>query len=74
MFHIIIKRFKEPKSGPPPTTHHPLNKTFIFGVESNTLLKYKRIKWTPEGHKLRLFPSQGDKIYTIIISLHLDHN
>ena len=60
---IVSRDLKNQKVAPhpPPTTHLPLNKTKIFGVESNILLKYKRIKWTPVGHKLRLFPLRGIK-------------
>ena len=31
---------------PPPTIHIPY-KYKVFGVESEILIKYKRIKWTP---------------------------
>ena len=55
---VIVSRDLKNQKVPPPK-HHPLNKTKIFGVESNILLKYKRIKWTPVGHKLRLFPLRG---------------
>ena len=55
-----MKRFKEPKSGTPPTSHLPLNKTKVFGVESEILINYKRIKWTPRV-KASLLSSQGDK-------------
>ena len=40
--------------------HHPQNKPKISGVKNETLIKYKKIKWTPIGKTLRLFPSQGD--------------
>ena len=30
-----------------PTPKHPLNKIKIYGVKSEILIKYKRIKWTP---------------------------
>ena len=44
---------------PPSTTHHP-NKKNVFGVESEILIKYKRIKWTPNRKALHLLP--GGKI------------
>ena len=53
IYHIIIKRFKEPKSGTPPTIHHPLNKTKIFGVESEILtsLRLEMNRLEPRGGK-----------------------
>ena len=53
---LLSRDLKDQKVAP-----HPLNKTKISGVESEILIKYKRIKWTPVGKTLRLFPSQGDK-------------
>ena len=44
---------------PPSTIHHP-NKIKISGIESEILIKYKRIKWTPSG-KASLLSSRGDK-------------
>ena len=35
-------------------------KSEVFGVESEILIKYKRIKWTPRI-KASLLSSQGDK-------------
>ena len=31
----------------PPSANHLLYKYKVFGVESEILIKYKRIKWTP---------------------------
>ena len=62
-----MKEFKEKKI--PPSTLHPHphqhqnphpNKKIISGVESEILIKYKRIKWTPSG-KSSLIASLGDK-------------
>ena len=58
MYHIIIKRFKEPEW---PTTNHQVNKSQIFGVENKILINYKRINWTPVEKTLRFIPSQGKK-------------
>ena len=38
---------------PPP---HPQNKTKIFGVKSEILIKDKRIKWTPSRKASHLLP------------------
>ena len=40
--------------------HHSLKETKVFGLESEILIKYKRIKWTPRV-KASLLSSQGDK-------------
>ena len=55
IYHIIIKWFKEPKSGAPPTTHHQ-NKKKVSGVKSEILIKYKRIKSTPSRKASLLLP------------------
>ena len=52
-FDSNMKRFEEPKSGHPSTTHHPphttdhQNKKKVSALKSEILIKYKRIKWTP---------------------------
>ena len=46
---------------PHPHPHPPQNKTKVFGVESEILIKYKRIKWTPRVKASLLF-SQGEKL------------
>ena len=79
MYHIIIKRFDEPKSGTPSTIHHQ-NKKIISALKIEILIKDKRIKWTPTRKvRLRTY-SQGDNIFTVykviltFLSLqHLDH-
>ena len=58
---MSMKKFKD-KKGPPPSTIPP-NKTKIFWVESEILIKYKRIKWTPRVKALQL-SSQGDNLRT----------
>ena len=63
LYLVLLSRdLKDQKVGVGP---HPLNKTKISGVESEILIKYKRIKWTPVGKTLSLFPSQGEKYGTI---------
>ena len=48
----------DPTHHPPPTTQIKKN---VFGVESEILTKYKRIKWTPKRKASHLLYSQGDK-------------
>ena len=55
IYHIIIKRFEEPKSGHPPTTNHQ-NKKKVSALKSEILIKYKRIKWTPSCKASLLLP------------------
>ncbi len=55
MYHIIIKRFKEPKSWTPSTIHHQ-NKKKVSVIKSEILIKYKRIKWTPSRKASLLLP------------------
>ena len=50
-----MKRFKEPKSGNPPTTTHQ-NKKKVSALKSEILIKYKRIKWTPSCKATLLLP------------------
>ena len=47
---------------PHPHQHQHQNKTKVFGVESEILIKYKRIKLTPRV-KTSLLSSKGYKIY-----------
>ena len=42
---------------PPSTLHPPLNKTKIFALKSEILIKYKRIKWTPSRKASLLLPA-----------------
>ena len=50
---------------PHPHSHHR-NKTKIFGVKSEILIKDKRIKWTPSRKASHLLP-QGDKTKSEIL-------
>ena len=50
------KKVRHPHQHP----HQHQNKTKVFGVESEILIKYKRIKWTPSV-KASLLLSHGDK-------------
>ena len=63
VYIILLSRdLKNKKVGahpPPLTLHPPLNKTKIFGYKSEILIKYKRIKWTPNRKALHLL--QGGK-------------
>ena len=43
-----------------PHPHPHQNKTKVFGVESEIIITYKRIKWTPRVKATLLF-SQGEK-------------
>ena len=54
------KKVRHPHQHPHPHPHPHQNKTKVFGVESEILIKYKRIKWTPRVKASLLF-SQGDK-------------
>ena len=59
VYIILLSRdLKNKKVGhhPPPTAHRPLNKTKIFGYKNEILIKYKRIKWTPNRKALHLLP------------------
>ena len=58
VYTILLSRdLKNHKVGPhPPFTIHPPNKKKIFGVESEILIKYKRIKWTPIRKASHLLP------------------
>ena len=63
LYTILLSRdLKNQKVGhhPPPTIHHPLNKTKISALKIQILIKYKRIKWTPRV-MASLLSSQGDK-------------
>ena len=56
-----MKRFEEPKSGHPPTFHHPpstthQNKKKVSALKIQILIKYKRIKWTPSCKATLLLP------------------
>ena len=56
---------KKVRHHPHPHPHPHQNKKIIFGVKSEILIKYKRIKWTPSRKASHLLP--GDKIlYTPI--------
>ena len=70
---ILSRDLKKQKVGhhPPSTIHHP-NKKKISGVESEILIKYKRIKWTPIG-KASLLSSQGDNFLPTSHSTHFTH-
>ena len=51
-------RFKDTKSWILPTpTRHQIKKT-VFGVESEILIKYKKIKWTPSRKASLLLPGE----------------
>ena len=51
-----MKRFEEPKSGHPPTFHHPQNKKKVSALKIEILIKYKRIKWIPSCKASHLLP------------------
>ena len=57
-------KFEEQKKW---ATTHQTNLKKISGVESEILIKYKRIKWTPSG-KASLLSSQGDKFLFVCFS------
>ena len=50
-----IQRQKKARH-PHPHPHPHQNKTKVFGVESEILIKYKRIKWTPSCKASHLLP------------------
>ena len=56
----IILLSRDLKTKKSTTTHphpHPhQNKKIIFGVKSEILIKYKRIKWTPSRKASHLLP------------------
>ena len=60
---LKIKKVRYPHPHP-----YPRNKTKIFGIKSEMLIKDKRIKWTL-AVRLRTY-SQGDKIISIQQTLH----
>ena len=53
IYHINIKKFKELKSWTPPTTKI---KKKVSALNSEILIKYKRIKWTPSRKASLLVP------------------
>ena len=61
LYTILFSRDSKTKKVRHPHQHPHQNKTKVFGVESEILIKYKRIKWTPRVKASLLF-SQGDKI------------
>ena len=52
---LKTKKVRHPHSHPHPHPHHR-NKTKIFGVKSEMLIKDKRIKWNPSRKALHLLP------------------
>ena len=46
-------------------THHPRNKTKIFVVESEILIKYKRFKRTPNRKASLLLPGGKSNFYSV---------
>ena len=48
----------------------------VSALNSEILIKHKRIKWTPARKTLRLFPSQGDKFpkNSVILFTKVAHN
>ena len=59
---LKTKKVRHPHPHPHP---HPQKKK-VFGVKSEILIKYKRIKWTPNRKALHLLP--GGKYYYCTIS------
>ena len=52
LYLVLLSRdLKDQKVAP-----HPLNKTKISGVESEILIKYKRIKWNSSRRASHLLP------------------
>ena len=66
LYTILFSRDSKTKKvrHPHPHPHPHQNKTKVFGVESEILIKYKRIKWTPRVKASLLF-SQGDNIQNL---------
>ena len=60
LYTILFSRDLKTKKVRHPHPHPHQNKTKVFGVESEILIKYKRIKWTPRVKASLLF-SQGEK-------------
>ena len=68
------KKVRHPHQHPHPHPHpHPhQNKTKVFGVESEILIKYKRIKWTPRVKaSLLFFQGENSCRYKIILEIML---
>ena len=70
LYTILFSRNLKTKKVRHPHPHPHQNKTKVFGVESEILIKYKRIKWTPRVKASLLF-SQGEKHHEsgVILSL-----
>ena len=60
LFTIFFSKDLKTKKGhhphPHPHPHPHQNEKIIFGVKSEILIKYKRIKWTPSRKALHLLP------------------
>ena len=56
-----MKKIEDQKSWTPPTTNHS-NKKKVFGVGSEILIKYKRIKWTPSIKASHFLPRRNTEI------------
>ena len=63
LYTILFSRDLKTKKVRHPHPHQ--NKTKVFGVESEILIKYKRIKWTPRVKASLLF-SQGENKFKVI--------
>ena len=56
-YTILLSRDLKTKKSTTQHPHpHPQNKTKIFGIKSEILIKDKRIKWTPSRKASHLLP------------------